>query len=132
MNTIQQRNIFQAEGMDTFDDDKNREPVAEVIKSSLPLKLTGTIYSGDPNNGIAIVEFKGKRKTGSFMNGDLVVGRAMLKEVHKEKIILDNGGQLEYIVIDKQELVRRRKVSKKRAKRKYAAIATAPAAKEFP
>lgn len=132
VSTIKQRNIFQAEGMDSFDDDKDKAPVAEVIKSSLPLKLTGTIYSGDPNNGIAIVEFKGKRKTGSFMNGDLVIGRAMLKEVHKEKIILDNSGQLEYIEIDQQELVRtRRKVSKQRAKRKYAAIATAPAAKEF-
>ena len=130
--TIKQRNLFQAEGMDNVDEDKDRTPIAEVIKSDLPLQLAGTIYSGDPLNGIAIVEFKGKRKTGSFMNGDLVIGRAMLKEVHKEKIILDNGGQLEYIEIDKQELVRtRRKVSKQRAKRKYAAIATAPAAKEF-
>ena len=134
LNKIMQRNLFQAEGLDAFDEDKdgNNAPVAEVIKSNLPLKLTGTIYSGDPLNGIAIVEFKGKRKTGSFMNGDLVVGRAMLKEVHKEKIILDNGGQLEYIEIDQKELVRtRRKVSKQRAKRKYTAIATAPAAKEF-
>ena len=132
VNTIMQRNLFQAEGIDNLEEGKDKAPVAEVIKSNLPLKLTGTIYSGDPLNGIAIVEFKGKRKTGSFMNGDLVVGRAMLKEVHKEKIILDNGGQLEYIEIDQQELVRtRRKVSKQRAKRKYAAIATAPAAKEF-
>ncbi len=131
MNKIMQRNLFQAEGMDNLDEDKDRATVAEVIKSNLPLKLTGTIYSGDPRNGIAIIEFKGKRKTGSFMNGDLVVGRAMLREVHKGKIILDNGGQLEYLEIDKQELVRRRKVSKQRAKRKYAAIATAPAAKEF-
>ena len=134
MNTIMQRNLFQAEGVNAFggDQDGNNAPVAEVIKSSLPLKLMGTIYSGDPLNGIAIVQFKSKRNTGSFMNGDLVIGRAMLKEVHKEKIILDNGGQLEYIEIDKKELVRtRRKVSKQRAKRKYAAIATAPAAQEF-
>ncbi len=132
VNKIMQRNLFQAEGLEDLDEGKDKAPVAEVIKSNLPLKLTGTIYSGDPHNGIAIVEFKGKRKTGSFMNGDLVIGRAVLMEVHKEKIILDNGGQLEYIEIDKQELVRtRRKVSKQRAKRKYAAIATAPAAKEF-
>ena len=134
VNKIMQRNLFQAEGLDTFGEGKdgNNAPVAEVIKSNLPLKLTGTIYSGDPLNGIAIVEFTGKRKTGSFMNGDLVVGRAMLKEVHKEKIILDNGGQLEYIEIDQKELVRtRRKVSKQRAKHKYTAITTAPAAKEF-
>ena len=132
MSKIMQRNLFQAEGLDDLDTGKGKAPVAEVIKSSLPLKLTGTIYSGDPLNGIAIVAFTAQRRTGSFMTGDLVVGRAMLKEVHKEKIILDNDGQLEYIEIDKQELVRtRRKVSKQRAQRKYAAIATAPAAKEF-
>lgn len=133
VSTIMQRNLFQAEGLEGFDEGKgSNEPVAEVIKSSLPLQLMGTIFSGDPENGIAIVKFKNKNKTGSFMNGDLVVGRAMLKEVHREKIVLDNGGQLEYIEIDKKELVRtRRKVSKSSAKRRYAAIATAPAAKEF-
>ena len=134
VNKIMQRNLFQAEGLDAFDvgQDGNNAPMAEVIKSNLPLTLTGTIYSGDPLNGIAIVAFNGKRKTGSFMNGDLVVGRAMLKEVHKEKIILDNGGQLEYLEIDQKELVRtRRKVSTQRATRKYEAIATAPAAQEF-
>ena len=130
---IMQRNLFQAEGMDGFDGQEgNKEPVAEVIKSNLPLELVGTLYSGDPNNGIASIKFKNKRKIDSFGNGDLVIGRAVLKEVHKEKIVLDNGGQLEYIAIDQKELVRtRRKVSKGRAKRKYAAIATAPAAKEF-
>lgn len=132
LKAIMQRNLFKSEDTDTFAKDGERVVVEEVIKSSLPLKLIGTIYSSDSLNGIAIVKFTNAKNTNSFMNGDLVIGQAILKEVHKEKIILDNNGQMEFIEVDKKELVRkRRKVSKRRKRRKYAAIATAPAAKEF-
>ena len=132
LSAIMQRNLFKSEDTDTFDKGNERVVVEEVIKSTLPLKLIGTIYSSDSLNGIAIVKFTNAKNTNSFMNGDTIVDQAILKEVHKEKIIIDNDGQLEFIEVDKKELVRkRRKVSKRRKRRKYAAIATAPAAKEF-
>ena len=132
LSAIMQRNLFKSEDTDTFDKGNERVVVEEVIKSTLPLKLIGTIYSSDSLNGIAIVKFTNAKNTNSFMNGDTIVEQAILKEVHKEKIIIDNNGQLEFIEVDKKELVRkRRKVSKRRKRRKYAAIATAPAAKEF-
>ena len=132
LSAIMQRNLFKSEDTDTFDKGGERVVVEEVIKSTLPLKLIGTIYSSDSLNGIAIVKFTNAKNTNSFINGDTIVDQAILKEVHKEKIIIDNNGQLEFIEVDKKELVRkRRKVSKRRKRRKYAAIATAPAAKEF-
>lgn len=132
LKAIMQRNLFKSEDTDTFDKGGERVVVEEVIKSSLPLKLIGTIYSSDSLNGIAIVKFTDAKNTNSFINGDNITEQAVLKEVHKEKIIIDNNGQLEFVEVDKKELVRkRRKVSKRRKRRKYAAIATAPAAKEF-
>lgn len=132
LKAIMKRNLFQVEGGESFWHSDERVPVAELIKSTLPLKLAGTIYSGDPLNGIAMIKFKSKGRTGSFMNGDTIMDNAVLKEVHKEKIILNNNGQLEYVEIDKKELVRsRRKVSMRQMRKKYAAIAKGPAAKEF-
>ena len=129
--TIMKRNIFKAEGDFALEDTAERQTVAEVIKSNLPLKLKGTIFSSNPRNGIALIEFVGKRTSNSYFNDDEIVEGVTLYEVHKEKIVVNNRGQLEYIELEKKELVRRRKVSKNRAKRKYASIATSPAAKEF-
>ena len=68
-----QRNLFKSEDTDTFDKGGERVVVEEVIKSTLPLKLIGTIYSSDSLNGIAIVKFTNAKNTNSFMNGDTIV-----------------------------------------------------------
>lgn len=84
----------------------------EIIKSGLPLKLWGTIYGGDPYTGIAMVENTRRKGTNSFMVGDRVIDNVVLRQILKEKIIFENKGQLEYIDLEKKELVRKRGAKK--------------------
>jgi general secretion pathway protein C len=105
---IIKRNIFNSEGS-TADDKKDDEAqplTTEIVKSDLPVKLVGTIYGGDPFTGIALVENNQKRTINSFLVGDTLTKDAVVKEVHREKIIIDRGGRLEFIETVKQELMR--------------------------
>lgn len=128
---IMQRNLFQAEGDLGLDSDSPREAVADIIKSELPLKLKGTISSHDELNGIALFEFLNNRKQDSFFVGETVMTGVKLHGVYKERAIVNNRGQLEFLELEKKKRVNRRKVSQRQTKRKYASIATSPAAKEF-
>lgn len=128
---IMQRNIFNAEGDFGLDADTPKQTVADIIKSELPLKLKGTIASHDERNGIALFEFLNTRKQDSFFVGEEVMPSVKLHGVYKERAVVNNRGQLEYIELEKKELVNKRKISQRRTKRRYASIATSPAAKEF-
>lgn len=121
---ILKRNIFNSEGAATDetkkDDDANKGPqTQEAVKSDLPVKLIGTIYGGDPYSGIALVENSTKKTTNSFMVGDTLTKESIVKEIHKERIIIDRSGRLEYIEVDRQELSR----SKRKKKAKEPAVA---------
>ncbi|MDE3269003.1 MAG: PDZ domain-containing protein [Pseudomonadota bacterium] len=128
---IMQRNIFNAEGDFGLETDTKREAVAEIIKSELPLKLKGTIASHDERNGIALFEFLNSRKQDSFFVGETIMQGVKLHGVYKERVVINNREQLEYIELEKKELANKRKISQRQTRRKYASIATSPAAKEF-
>ena len=128
---IMQRNIFNAEGDFGLDTDAPKQAVADIIKSELPLKLKGTIASHDERNGIALFEFLNTRKQDSFFVGETVMQGVQLHGVYKERAIVNNRGQLEYLELEKKELVNKRKISQRKTRRSYASIATSPAAKEF-
>ncbi len=115
VDSIVRRNIFNSEGPigdKTDTATKQQEQVTEVVKSDLPVKLVGTIYGGDPFSGIALVENTTKRTINSFMISDSLAKDAIIKEIHKERIIIDNNGRLEFIEVDQQQLTR----SKRRKK----------------
>lgn len=125
------RNLFNKEGK-TGEEEETAEPEVETeysgtqaIKSTLPLKLLGTIYGGDPYSGIALIEDTSKRNQNSFFVGDLLTQDAKLIEIHREKIILIRGDRREYVELEKKQLVskRRKKSSgsgKPAAKKVYA------------
>lgn len=118
---IIKRNLFNSEGSaeDAKKEEDNKEQqTAEAVKSDLPVKLVGTIYGGDPFSGIALVENNAKRTINSFMVGDSLIKEAVVKEIHKEKIIIDRSGRLEYIEVTKESLSRNKR-------KKKAAAATA-------
>lgn len=121
---IIKRNIFNSEGSlaDDTQDDTAKPQTTEIVKSDLPVKLVGTIYGGDPFTGIALVENSAKRTINSFLVGDTLVKDAVVKEVHREKIIIDRGGRLEFIETVKQELMR----GKRRKKTAPAAATSGP------
>lgn len=120
---ILKRNLFNSEGaaveskMDQTAEDQSKE----AVKSDLPVKLVGTIYGGDPFSGIALVENSQKRSINSFMVGDTLMKDATVKEVHKERIIIDRNGRLEFIEVERVELTRN---SRKRKKKGDAAVAS--------
>jgi general secretion pathway protein C len=112
---ILKRNIFNSEGAATDEAapaEDGKPLTTEVVKSDLPVKLLGTIYGGDPLSGIALVENTQKKTTNSFLVGDALTKEATVKEVHKERIIIDRSGRLEYIEVERQELARSRRKKK--------------------
>jgi general secretion pathway protein C len=132
VDAIVRRNIFNSEGASGEKTDvptKQQEQVTEVVKSDLPVKLVGTIYGGDPFSGIALVENTTKRTINSFMIADSLAKDAVIKEIHKERIIIDNNGRLEFIEVDQQQLTRskrRKKAAPAAANAGVAPLATDP------
>ena len=118
IDTIVNRNIFSSEGKAQLgvasktvtkgDGDK----AVEIVKSDLPIALTGTIYGGDPLSGIALIENTTKKTVNSFMVGDTILKDVTLKEIHKQKIIIDNNGRLEFVEVVQERLVRSRRAKK--------------------
>ncbi len=135
---ILKRNLFNSEG--SAEDEKKvegegvQQNAAEAVKSDLPVKLIGTIYGGDPFSGIALVENNSKRTINSFMVGDLLMKDATVKEVHKERIIIDRAGHLEFIEVTREGLNRNRRKKKATvaaANQGIAPIATDPPPSAF-
>lgn len=66
----------------------------EVPETKLNLKLRGVFASTNPKNASAIIaDAKGVEE--SYKIGDDVVGRAILREVFVDKVILERNGRLE-------------------------------------
>lgn len=131
---ILKRNLFNSEGsaVDEQADVKpdNSAVSAEAVKSDLPIKLVGTIFGGDPYSGIALIENSQKKSVNSFFVGDSVTKEAIVKEIYKERIIVDRGGRREYIEISPTELTRTRR--KKKSAPKNTEPGIAPIATEPP
>jgi len=118
VDTILKRNIFNAEGAaedsEVKPQDFATEDETKAVKTTLSVRLIGTIYGGDPLSGAAIVENTSNKSINTFMVGDVLVQNATIKEVLREKIILDNNGRLEFVEVEKTKLVRSRRSRKKK------------------
>lgn len=118
LTSILERNIFNKEG--TYPDEekgtKKTHATDEIIKSTLPLRLIGTIYGGDPKSGLTVIEDTGTRSQNSFMVGDVVMRGATVFEIHKQKVILSVENHKEYIEIVDRQIVRDKRVKKKSTK----------------
>ncbi len=140
--SILKRNIFNSEG--TTEGEESEEVDLEegerddsstsAVKSTLNVRLLGTIYSGDPFTGAAIIENTSKRSTNTFMVGDILIRGAKITEVLRERIIVDNKGRIEFIDVEKSKLVRSRRSRKKKGgsiKKGIAPLANTPPPKKF-
>lgn len=73
--------------------------VQEAPETNLNLTLTGLVASTTETNGAAIIENKGQQNT--YGIGEKVDGtRAIVKEVQRDRIIIDNGGRFETLMLD--------------------------------
>ncbi len=105
---IMERNIFNSEGKvgDSVDGPAKAKVSDKILKSDLPLKLMGVIFSGDPFNGLAMLEVGSGSKTTSYMVGDKIQDDAHLYQVFDDRIILErSGGIREYIELQQFEIV---------------------------
>jgi len=84
------------------------EDLSKLRKSTLPIKLVGLIYSGDPVNGVAVIQVKSSVST--FFVNDLIMEDAVLSQVLEKKIIISQkNGQREYLELKKKELHKNRR-----------------------
>lgn len=135
---IIKRNIFSSDGElaeeDKQEKDKRKERAGEgAIKSDLPLKVQGIIYSGDPYTGIAIISNTEKRITNSFMVGEMVIleKNVELKQILFDRIILNNDGVDEFVLLEKKKIVRSKR-KKKTGRSKKVGSRLAPIATKAP
>ena len=136
IDAIVRRNLFSSKG-ETSDLASPRpgggaQKVADIPKSDLPFKLQGTIYGGDPFSGIAIVENDAKKTINSFMVGDSLTKDAIVKEIHRQRIIVDRSGRLEYLEVQSEALTRSRRKKKAAVTTAAANLTEAPLATEPP
>jgi len=138
---IVERNIFNSEGKvgDSVDGGPTKQKSSDkVLRSDLPLRLAGVIFSGDPFNGLAMIEVGSNKKVTSYMIGDKIQDDAVLYQVWDDRVILERGGGHEYLELQKFEIVSSRTKKAKpaapadgRGGIKLDALATRPPANDF-
>ncbi|WP_141731890.1 type II secretion system protein N [Oligoflexus tunisiensis] len=104
-NIILERNIFNSEGKlgDAIDGPAkgSLRSSDKLVKSDLPLKLTGVIFAGDPFNGLAMIENTQKKRTSSYMVGETIQDDVKLVEVYDDRVIIERQLGREYIELEK-------------------------------
>lgn len=133
---ILERNIFNSEGKvgDSIDGPARTKVSDKILKSDLPLKLLGVIFSGDPFNGLAMLEVGSSNKTTSYMVGDKIQDDAHLYQVFDDRIILERAGDVkEFIELEQFEIVstRGKKPSREKSSGSIGAIAGGATGNEF-
>ena len=88
----------------------------------------GTIFSGDPFSGIALIKDNTSSSLNSFFVGDKLGSEARVLEIHREKIILQVADHKEFMVVESAELARksRRKQQKTEGKETKSGYALEP------
>lgn len=102
---ILERNIFNSDGKMGDALDGPAKPGTrtsdKLVRSDLPLKLTGVIFSGDPYNGLAMIENTQKKRTSSYMVGETIQDDAKLVEIYDDRVILERQMGREYVELEK-------------------------------
>ncbi len=116
--TIIKRNIFNRDGEVPGNDEKKNKNQGYEVATTLPVKLLGVIHGGAKFNGVAIIKDSRKPNPGSFVVGDEVSegSSATLIEIYPRKVILSNGGQREYLLLEEKPIMRSRRLAARKAK----------------
>lgn len=103
-NKKQQTNINAIKRLKLFGDpgavkQEVKPVVQDAPETQLNLTLTGLVASTEEQDGAAIIENRGEQNT--YGIGEKVDGtRAVVKEVMPDRIIIDNGGRMETLMLD--------------------------------
>jgi type II secretion system protein C len=111
---VLERNIFNSEGQ-MGDVSEGGMEAGKPVKTTLPIKVVGIIYPGNPFNGLAMVENSQNHTVSSFLVGDPLLPdpNAMVKEIHVDQILIENAGRTEYAPLEEPEIRRSSRKGKK-------------------
>lgn len=135
---ILSRNLFNIEGT-LGDVDPTAGELGDsgsgLTLSTLPLKVIGIIYGGSPETGLATIENTQKKKISSFIVADTLMPNVVVDKIYQLRVILLNNGHREYIDLERKEIVRSSRGSKKKEVETQtngvSPIAKGPALKSF-
>lgn len=72
---------------------------ADAPKTQLRVKLAGLVASSDPSRSIAIIEHRNKQQTYA-LEEEIDGTKATVVEIYADRVILDNQGKLESLLLD--------------------------------
>jgi len=109
---ILDRNLFNSEGqMGDIDASTNNGNAA--TKTTLPIKIVGIIYGGNPYAGLAMIENTEKKTVNSFLVGDPLTPEAKIIEIHPDQVFIENMGRREFALLEEPEIRRSNRTGKR-------------------
>ena len=100
-NAVLERNLFDTRGPEAAKEESKKVDIASLEETKLNLKLWGTV-SGTDDGDYAVIEDVKAREQDLYSVGDSVQ-TAVVKEIHREKVILTVDGKDE--ILQMQEMV---------------------------
>jgi len=98
---IKERNLFHIKAKQTVEIVEEKVDIEELKKTELKLKLWGTV-TGQPTETYAVIEDTKLRKQTLYRVED-TVQNAIVKEIHREKVILEVNGSYEVLEMEKNK-----------------------------
>jgi len=81
--------------------ERGRDPSpAGPVPSQLPLELVALMLATSPEDSIAIIAHSETERSGPFRPGDEVLAKVTVERVTRSRVILNHGGQLEFLDIN--------------------------------
>ncbi|MCG6908731.1 MAG: PDZ domain-containing protein [Deltaproteobacteria bacterium] len=96
---IQERNLFNIDTKKRAKAVAEKVEIADLKKTELKLKLWGTV-TGEKQESYAVIEDTRLRRQMLYRVDD-AIQNALIKEIHREKVILDVDGTLEVLEMEK-------------------------------
>ncbi len=96
---INERNLFRIKEKPAIEKIEEKVDIAELKKTELKLKLWGTV-TGQTSETYAVIEDTKLRKQTLYRIND-TIQNAVVKEIHREKVILDVDGTYEVLEMEK-------------------------------
>jgi general secretion pathway protein C len=102
--SIGNRNLFDTpdKAAEPVPESKPPQDIEKLEHTGLKLKLWGTV-TGDADKAYAVIEETTKKKQELYRIGDPLDQSAVVKEIHRERIILTVNGQDQILAMEKKE-----------------------------
>jgi general secretion pathway protein C len=98
---IHQRNLFKLDNRSQIEPEQAKVEIEALKQTELKLKLWGTV-TGNSANAYAVIEDTKERRQQLYHVAD-AIQNAIVREIHREKVVLEVDGSLEVLQMEKIE-----------------------------